>query len=252
MASDEPEAGAPVGDEDVAAMLNLSKKKKKKVKKDKKEKAPKSSSGGSATTGKTGSVTVEEQRQLLLEHEAINGSKDSSGNDQEDAYDKKANYTYPVLLDRIMNILHAQNPDLIEKKRRNMKPPQLTRVGTKKTLWVNFQEICTMMQRPPEHVFQFFMAELGTEGSIDGNQRLVIRGKYVPKYIESLLRKYIVEYVTCQMCRSPNTELTKDSVSRLFFCHCRDCGSSRSVAPIRSGYHATSRADRRAARNAKA
>ena len=132
-----------------------------------------------------------------------------------------------------------------------MKPPQLTRVGTKKTLWVNFQEICTMMQRPPEHVFQFFMAELGTEGSIDGNQRLVIRGKYVPKYIESLLRKYIVEYVTCQMCRSPNTELNKDPATRLHFCTCSDCGSSRSVAQIRTGYHATSRADRRAARNAK-
>mmetsp|Transcript_28728 Transcript_28728/g.33018 ORF Transcript_28728/g.33018 Transcript_28728/m.33018 type:complete len:110 (-) Transcript_28728:318-647(-) len=109
-----------------------------------------------------------------------------------------------------------------------------------------------MMQRSPEHVFQFFMAELGTEGSIDGNQRLVIKGKYVPKYIESLLRKYIVEYVTCKMCRSPNTELVKDASTRLYFCHCKDCGSSRSVAQIRTGYHATSRADRRAARNAKA
>lgn len=38
-----------------------------------------------------------------------------------------------------------------------------------------------MMRRGPEHVFQFMMAELGTEGSIDGNQRLVIRGKFVPK-----------------------------------------------------------------------
>lgn len=46
-------------------------------------------------------------------------------------------------------------------------------------------------------------------------------GKYVPKYIESLLRKYIVEYVTCQMCRSPNTTLTRDPVSRLFFVHCQ-------------------------------
>ena len=108
-----------------------------------------------------------------------------------------------------------------------------------------------MMQRSPEHVYQFFMAELGTEGSIDGNQRLIIRGKYVPKYIESLLRKYVVEYVTCEMCRSPNTDLQRDGASRLYFLHCRDCGSSRSVAPIRSGYHATSRADRRAARNAK-
>jgi len=253
MASEEPEATAAAAiDEDVAAMLDLSKKKKKKGKKDKKDKSSKASSSDSATTGKTGAVSAEEQRKLLLLDEAINGAKDASGNDQVDTYDKKAEYTYAVLLDRVMNTLHAQNPDLIEKKRRNMKPPQLTRVGTKKTLWVNFQEISTMMQRPPEHVFQFFMAELGTEGSIDGNQRLVIRGKYVPKYIESLLRKYIVEYVTCQMCRSPNTELTKDSVSRLHFCKCRDCGSTRSVAPIRSGYHATSRADRRAARNAKA
>lgn len=43
----------------------------------------------------------------------------------------------------------------------------------------------------------------------------------MPKYIESLLRKYIVEYVTCQMCRSPNTTLTRDPVSRLFFVHCQ-------------------------------
>ncbi|RYG64709.1 hypothetical protein EON64_13435 [archaeon] len=48
-------------------------------------------------------------------------------------------------------------------------------VGTKKTLWVNFQEICAMMRRSSEHVFQFMMAELGTEGSIDGSKRLVIR-----------------------------------------------------------------------------
>lgn len=40
-----------------------------------------------------------------------------------------------------------------------------------------------MMRRSSEHVYQFMMAELGTEGSIDGNQRLVIRGKFVPKVI---------------------------------------------------------------------
>uniref|UniRef100_A0A7S2D5T9 Translation initiation factor IF2/IF5 domain-containing protein n=1 Tax=Octactis speculum TaxID=3111310 RepID=A0A7S2D5T9_9STRA len=159
-----------------------------------------------------------------------------------------ANYAYEELLQRVVDIIHNKNPDLIEKRRTTLKPPQLMRIGTKKTLWANFQDICKSMRRNPEHVFSFFMAELGTEGSIDGNQRLVIRGKYVPKYIESLLRKYIVEYVTCQMCRSPNTTLTRDSVSRLFFMHCQDCGSSRSVAPIRQGFHAQTRADRRAMR----
>lgn len=240
----EVDASPAVAEEEVAditAILALTKKKKKsKKKKSKPTDATKPKSGDDPDD----TADFADQRRRLAEDVEAFEKK------YPDEYDRKADYTYSDLLDRVVDILHSKNPDLIEKKRRNMKPPQLTRVGTKKTLWVNFQEICSMMQRSPEHVFQFFMAELGTEGSIDGNHRLVIRGKYVPKYIESLLRKYIVEYVTCQMCRSPNTELVKDSSTRLQFCNCKDCGSSRSVAAIRSGYHATSRADRRAARNA--
>ena len=162
---------------------------KAKKKKDKKDGEPSAEGGGGddvddvdGSSGLLDARRFAEQRRLIAAYETAHGEDD-------DIHDRKADYTYEDMLDRVMGILHAQNPDLIEKKRRTMKPPQLTRVGTKKTLWVNFQEICTMMQRSPQHVFQFFMAELGTEGSIDGNQRLVIRGKYVPKYIESLLRK---------------------------------------------------------------
>jgi len=247
MGSDEENITGKTEEEQIADLLDVTKMKKKKKKK-KKEKKEGEEGGGEddEDAGAAGPGDMEEQKnQIRLDEEA-----QTPIDVPEDLYDRMADYSYDELLDRVIKILHEHNPDLVEKKRRNMKPPQLTRVGTKKTLWVNFQEICTMMQRNPEHVFQFFMAELGTEGSIDGNQRLVIKGKYLPKYIESLLRKYIVEYVTCRMCRSPNTELKKDSGTRLYFCQCKDCGSSRSVAQIRSGYHATSRADRRAARNA--
>jgi translation initiation factor 2 beta subunit (eIF-2beta)/eIF-5 len=113
-------------------------------------------------------------------------------------HDCKVDYTYKDMLHHAMGILRMQNPDLIKKECCTMKLPQLTQVLTKKTLWVNFQEICTMMQRSPQHLFQFFMAKLGAKGSIAGNQQLVIQGKYVPKYIKSLLRKYIVSYVTCK------------------------------------------------------
>ncbi len=219
----------------VAAMLDLTSKKKKQKKKETKP------DGATAAAGE--GTDLDGQHAMLSEQD--------KEQEVEDPYDRKAEYTYDELLNKIVDLLQTNNPALVEKKKRNIKPPQLQLMSSKKTLWVNFQEICTMMQRSPDHVYAFFMAELGTEGSIDGNQRLIIRGKYVPKYIESLLRKYVVEYVTCEMCRSPNTDLNKDGASRLYFCHCRDCGSSRSVAPIRSGYHATSRADRRAARNAK-
>jgi translation initiation factor 2 subunit 2 len=221
---------------DVAAMLDLSKKKKKKKKKED------TTTATAGADGDNGGATDLSGQQLLLEEQ----------DKQQELLDEPAvDYTYEDLLDRVAALLQANNPDLVEKKRTRIKPPQLQLLSSKKTLWINFQEICTMMQRDSLHVFAFFMAELGTEGSLDGNQRLIIRGKYVAKYIESLLRKYVVEYVTCEMCRSPNTDLVKDQGSRLYFCNCRECGSSRSVAPIRSGYHATSRADRRAARNAK-
>jgi translation initiation factor 2 subunit 2 len=237
-----------VDEADVAAMLDLSKKKKKKKKKtDTSKGSSDTKEGGSGSGGGDGKVSEEDlsaQGALLVE-------QDRAQDVVEDSYDRKADYTYDELLDRVVDLLQVNNPALVQKTKRNIKPPQLTLLSSKKTLWINFQEICSMMQRNPDHVYQFFMAELGTEGSIDGNQRLIIRGKYVPKYIESLLRKYVVEYVTCEMCRSPNTDLKKDPSSRLYFLQCNDCGSSRSVAVIRSGYHATSRADRRAARNAK-
>lgn len=226
-------------DADVAAMLDLSKKKKKKKKKTEK--------GESDKDGGDGKASEED----LSAQEALLAEQDDAQDVVEDTFDRKADFTYDELLDRVVDLLQTNNPALVQKTKRNIKPPQLTLLSSKKTLWINFQEICSMMQRSPDHVYQFFMAELGTEGSIDGNQRLIIRGKYVPKYIESLLRKYVVEYVTCEMCRSPNTDLKKDAGSRLHFLKCNDCGSSRSVAVIRSGYHATSRADRRAARNAK-
>jgi translation initiation factor 2 subunit 2 len=159
-------------------------------------------------------------------------------------------YDYEFLLNRVMNLVQQNNPELVEKSRTKMPPPQVQRLGTKKTHWTNFNEICVAMSRHPDHVFQFFMAELGTEGSIDGNKQLIIRGKFAAKYIESLLRKYILEYVSCSMCRSLKTDLRRDNVTRLYFADCLECGCSRSVATIRAGFHAQTRADRRALRNA--
>eukprot|EP00536_Pseudo-nitzschia_multiseries_P015452 jgi/Psemu1/246866/estExt_Genewise1.C_8900012 len=216
-------------------MLDLSKKKKKK----KKKKTEKEASSGA--TGSSSDADLTAQQALLRE-------QDEAQDCVEDPYDRKGEYVYGELLDLVVDLLQTNNPALVDKKKRNIKPPQMTMLTSKKTMWVNFQEICSMMQRSPDHVMQFFFAELGTDGNMDGNQRLIIRGKYVPKYIESLLRKYVVEYVTCEMCRSPNTVLKKDSSTRLSFLECSDCGSTRSVAPIRAGYHATTRTDRRTAR----
>ncbi|KAL5231884.1 hypothetical protein ABZP36_030660 [Zizania latifolia] len=122
-----------------------------------------------------------------------------------------------------------------------------------------------LMHRQPEHVIMFLLAEMGTSGSLDGQQRLVIKGRFVPENFEAILRRYImklsltvsktevasylqkrIQYLlkkrerldqmnaTCNGCKSPDTIHSKEN--RLFFLRCEQCGSSRSVAPIKSGF----------------
>lgn len=128
-------------------------------------------------------------------------------------------YSYQELLSRAFYKMRQANPDLGDKKRYTMIPPQILREGTKKTIFGNLMDICKRMHRNQEHVMQFLFTELGTSGSLDGSQRLVIKGRYTPKIIENVLRHYIVEYVTCKICKSPNTVLVKEN--RLNFVHVR-------------------------------
>jgi translation initiation factor 2 subunit 2 len=55
-------------------------------------------------------------------------------------------YTYDELLTRVFNIMREKNPDMItgEKRKFVMKPPQVNRVGTKKTSFSNFADICKL------------------------------------------------------------------------------------------------------------
>ncbi|KAG9443265.1 hypothetical protein H6P81_014605 [Aristolochia fimbriata] len=144
-------------------------------------------------------------------------------------------YKYEELLGRVFNILRENNPELAGDRRRTvMRPPQVLREGTKKTVFANFMDLCKTMHRQPEHVMNFLLAEMGTSGSLDGQQRLVIKGRFAPKNFEGILRRYVNEYVICTGCKSPDTILSKEN--RLFFLRCEQCGSSRSVAPIKTGF----------------
>jgi len=150
--------------------------------------------------------------------------------------DSDRDYTYSELLLRIFGLLNENNADLVKARKNKyvMKPPEIFRDGTKKTVWVNFAELCKTMHRPTDHVLAYALAELGTSGSLDGSDRLVIKGRFQPKMIESVLRHYVAEYISCFTCKSGDTLLKKEN--RLYFIQCKACGSSRSVAAIKQGF----------------
>ncbi|KAK4539458.1 hypothetical protein LTR36_010935 [Oleoguttula mirabilis] len=155
------------------------------------------------------------------------------------AHDSSKPINYESLLSRFFTLLHDSHPDLASGGGKSYKipPPQCLREGNKKTIFANLPEICKRMKRTDEHVTQFLFAELGTSGSVDGSRRLVIKGRFQQKQIENVLRRYIVEYVTCKTCRSPDTELNKGE-NRLYFVTCNSCGSRRSVTAIKTGFSA--------------
>jgi len=158
------------------------------------------------------------------------------GDEEETWHGTDRDYTYTELLRRITKTLRLQNPELSGRKRYTIVPPSAHREGNKKTIFANISEICKRMHRQPEHVIQFLFAELGTTGTVDGAQRLVIKGRFQQKQLETVLRRYIVEYVTCKICKSPDTLLSKEN--RLYFMTCESCGSRRSVSAIKTGFQA--------------
>eukprot|EP01012_Entosiphon_sulcatum_P053671 TRINITY_DN738_c0_g1_i1.p1 TRINITY_DN738_c0_g1~~TRINITY_DN738_c0_g1_i1.p1 ORF type:complete len:202 (-),score=39.47 TRINITY_DN738_c0_g1_i1:155-760(-) len=151
---------------------------------------------------------------------------------------EEASYTYAELLARVFDQVRLHNPSLTEKKKYTLKPPNVVRDGTKKSAFTNFQDICKSMNRQIDHLLAFILAELGTSGSIDANNCLILKGRFTPKQVEGLLRKYIAEYVQCAMCHSLDTKLNRDQSTRLFLLQCNSCAASRSVASILSGFHA--------------
>ena len=158
-------------------------------------------------------------------------------------------YTYEYLLHRVLDQINVPNTKSQNNNRSGISAPTLIKVGSKRIVWTNFKDFCEKTHRDSDHIYQYMATELGSECSIDGMHRLVIKGRFAPKYIESLMKNYIDAYVSCSSCFSHNTLLTKDSISRIYFIRCDDCCCAKSVSTIKQGFHAQMRTDRIALRN---
>ena len=160
-------------------------------------------------------------------------------------------YSYEHMLDRIFTALENAPELKTNAHRSRPKIPEfdLTRHG-KMTIWTNFMAVCTAMRRDPQHVMSFFNAELAVKGSLDGTRRLSMKGRFSANVLQSIVRKYMLEYVTCSVCNSAYTQMEKDRSIKAHVVLCGDCHAERIVAPITQGYVAVDRETRRLAKEA--
>ena len=109
------------------------------------------------------------------------------------AHDATQAIPYSLLVNRFFSLIQSHHPDLLSSGTKSYKipPPQCLREGNRRTIFANIADICKRMKRSDDHVMQFLFAELGTSGSVDGSRRLVIKGRFQQRGIESVLRRYI-------------------------------------------------------------
>jgi len=119
-----------------------------------------------------------------------------------------------------------------------VQPPQVIRLGTKKSGFANFGEIAKSIGREQSHLQRFLDVELGTNSQLDGAGILVLKGKFGRGEVEKVLRGYIRQYVRCPTCGGHSTRIERDRATRLNFMVCNECSARSSMAEVEQGFRA--------------
>jgi len=131
-------------------------------------------------------------------------------------------YSYDDLLERA----YSQLPEIQKTAERFQVPrPEVVYEG-KTTVIRNFREICETVNRDEKHILQFLLRELGTSGEISGDMA-ILQGRMDQNRVIDAIESYVLSYVICSECGSPDTELIKQERSLMLKCHA--CGALRPV-----------------------
>ncbi len=129
--------------------------------------------------------------------------------------------------ERLLDRLYDRLPEQAKKPARFEIPKAIVEIHGKSTLIKNFSAIAKALRRDPRHLYKFFVKELGTTGSIEGDM-LRLKGRFGPATINRKLEEYVKEYVLCPVCGKPDTHFIEMRGVRML--KCEACGA---ISPIR-------------------
>ncbi|CAB4059960.1 EIF2S2 [Lepeophtheirus salmonis] len=163
--SEEKEEDGTYPAEDDLDLDNLFKKKKKKKKtaidgeetRMRRMRKGRSPMESMTRSGKTWQKEEEKEDDIINEEESFEENKENITDSPWMTSDR--DYTYDELLQRVFNIMKDKKPRSCRWRKEKvfiMRPPQVVRVGTKKTAFVNFTEIARMLHRQAKHFIRFF------------------------------------------------------------------------------------------------
>ena len=98
-----------------------------------------------------------------------------------------------------------------------------------KTIISNMNKIAEAIERDPRHTFKYLVKRLATSGTMV-EERAIMKGRFRKEQISSVINEYVASYVTCPICKRPDTKLTKSG--DIIFMVCSACGARVSVKKI--------------------
>jgi len=124
----------------------------------------------------------------------------------------------------------SQLPEKVFDKSRFEIPKILSVIEGNKTFITNIRDVLSRINREENHFLKFMAGELATSVTMEGT-RAVFAGKHAKLTLQSLLERYVKEYVICGECEKPDTSLVIET--RIMWKKCDACGASTAVKPLR-------------------
>lgn len=134
-------------------------------------------------------------------------------------------YDYEELLKRA----RAQIPEQSLKRERLELPRLNLSVIGARTIIYNFKDVADILNRDPQHLLKYLTREMATAAIIQ-ESRVIFQGKFGSDTLEKLLQRYVETFVTCPVCKRPDTKIVKEK--RLSFLSCDACGARSSVESL--------------------
>ena len=121
---------------------------------------------------------------------------------------------------------HKNMPKAVLEKERFELPKVRGRLEGNKTVISNLPQIASTLRRPIDHLLKFLLKELATPGEMR-RSNMVLGSKVSASRINQKIREYAEEFVFCQSCGKPDTDLKQEGGLNVMVCSV--CGNRQVV-----------------------
>jgi translation initiation factor 2 subunit 2 len=130
---------------------------------------------------------------------------------------------YKALLKRAKELM----PEVVFERERFEIPKVRGHIEGHYTVLSNFVQIASHLHRPIEHLLKFTLRALATSGELRRNNQVYLKSKIAASRINAKIKAYAHNFVLCQVCGKPDTEMKKEGV--FMFVKCQACGAKKQI-----------------------